>query len=410
MTPRELDRLASELAVYVDSLSGFLKRSDQRRAFAWYVTGLLLDGERKSTEPMAGRLVETLAEREAMRQRLQQIVSVAPWDEQLVFEALACKLDCELPGVEALVVDDTGFPKKGKHSVGVARQYSGTLGRTDNCQVAVSLHLAGERGSGCIGFRLFMPESWMKDRERCRTVGVPEEIEHTPKWKLALEQIDRALAWGVRHHVVLADPGYGDATEFRDALDERGLRYCVGIAGTHTVYPPGQVPYVPEPKGVKGGRPPRRQVADAPAVQIAALATTLTYKTVRWRTGSRGVQASRFAVARVYSAEGRTKGRRIDAACWLVCEWPEEQAAPTKFYVSSLPAGTSLKALVRLIKMRWRVERDYQEMKGEVGLDHFEGRTWRGFHHHAAMCAVAHGFLALQRALFPPEEAALDAA
>lgn len=410
MTPREIDRLASELAVYVDSLSCFLKRSDQRRAFAWYVTGLLLDGERKSTEPMAGRLVEVLAEREAMRQRLQQIVSVAPWDEQLVFEALARKLDCELPGVEALIVDDTGFPKKGRHSVGVARQYSGTLGRTDNCQVAVSLHLAGEHGSGCIGFRLFMPESWTVDRERCRAVGVPEHIEHTTKWKIALEQIDRALAWGVRHHVVLADQGYGDATEFRDALDARALRYCVGIAGSRTVYPPGHVPYVPEPQGSKGGRSPRQQVADVPPLQIAALAPTLAFKTVRWRAGSRGVQSSRFAVARVYSAEGRTKGRRTDAACWLVCEWPEDQKAPSKFYISNLPTGTSLKAIVRLIKMRWRVERDYQEMKGEIGLDHFEGRTWRGFHHHAAMCAVAHAFLALQRALFPPEEEAMDAA
>lgn len=410
MTPRELDRLSSELSVFLDTLNGFLKRVEQRRAFTWYVSGLLLDGERKSTEPMAGRLVETLAEREAMRQRLQQIVSVAPWDEQRAFETLALKLDCELPGVEALVVDDTGFPKKGKYSVGVARQYSGTLGRTDNCQVAVSLHLAGEHGSGCIGFRLFMPESWTNDRERCQSVGVPDSVEHATKWKLALEQIDRALEWGVRRHIVLADAGYGDATEFRDALDERGLRYCVGISGAHTVYPPGAVPYVPEPVGTKGGRPPRQQTSDVPPLRIAELAPTLNYKSIRWRTGSYGIQSGRFAAVRVYSAEGRTKKRRVHNACWLVCEWPLDANAPTKFYVSNLPSGTSLKALVRSIKMRWRVERDYQEMKGEIGLDHFEGRTWRGFHHHAALCAIAHAFLALQRALFPPEEAALDAA
>ncbi len=407
MKRSDLERLDTELTQYLDGLSTFLRRSDQRRAFVWYVTGLLLDGERKSIEPIAGRLVDEPAEREAMRQRLQQIVSVAPWGEEVLFEALALKLDSDLPGVEALVVDDTGFPKKGVYSVGVARQYSGTLGRTDNCQVAVSLHLAGESGSGCIGLRLFLPESWTNDPARCAAVGVPAGTEHRPKSALALDLIRKALGSGVRKHVVLADAGYGDGTEFRDELELLGLHYVVGVCGTHTVYPPGTAPTVPPRKAT--GRPPTQQVASYDPVAICKVAKTLDYRPVRWRSGSRGVQCSRFASVRVYSAERRTKRRRVSGPVWLVCEWPKDEPEPTKFYFSNLPASTSLKSLVRFAKMRWRVERDYQEMKQEIGLDHFEGRTWRGFHHHAALCAVAHAFLALQRALFSPEKA-VDAA
>jgi SRSO17 transposase len=403
MKRKDLDRLDADLSQYLDGLSSFLPRRDQRRALGWYVTGLLLDGERKSIEPIAGRLVDDPAEREAMRQRLQQIVSVARWGEEALFKALALKLDSELPAIEALVVDDTGFPKKGKFSVGVARQYSGTLGRRDNCQVAVSLHLAGEQGSGCIGLRLFLPESWTDDPARCRAAGVPEGTEHRPKWALALEQLGQALAHGVRKHVVLADAGYGDATEFRDGLEDFGLRYLVGVSGAHTVYPPGTVPCVPAARGARG-RPPRRQVASRDPLAINAVAKDMDYRLVRWRTGSRGVQSSRFASARVYSAERRTKGRVVTEPLWLLCEWPRDDAEPKKFYFSNMPVSTSLKTLVRFAKLRWRVERDYQEMKQEIGLDHFEGRTWRGFHHHAALCAVAHAFLALQRALFPPED------
>jgi SRSO17 transposase len=409
MKRRDLERLDSELAVYLDGLSRCLRRSDQRRSFVWYVTGLLLDGERKSIEPIAGRLVDNVAERDAMRQRLQQLVSVAPWDEAVMYEALAIKLERELPGVEALVVDDTGFPKKGQHSVGVARQYSGTLGRTDNCQVGVSLHLAGEHGSGCVGLRLYLPQTWASDPERCLRAGVPDSVGHKKKWQIALEQIQAAVDWGVRKHPVLADAGYGDSTEFRAGLQALGLPYVVGVSGAHTVFPPGVAPRVPLRPTV--GRPPSRLVGDKEPQSIASAARSLTYRTVRWRAGSRGVQQSRFACARVHSAERRTKGGlRCQDELWLICEWPKTESNPTKFYFSNLPASTSLKALVRLIKLRWRVERDYQEMKQEVGLDHFEGRTWRGFHHHAVLCAIAHAFLALQRALFPPEEDTLDAA
>jgi len=408
MKRRELERLDGELSLFLDGLSECVKRKDQRRSFVMYVTGLLLDGERKSLQPMAMRLVDSREEHESMRQRLQQVVSAAPWDEAELYRALAVKLDTELPGVSAFVVDDTGFPKKGVYSVGVHRQYSGTLGRVENCQVAASLHLAGEGTSGCIGLRLFLPETWANDATRRKTAGVPEHIGFKKKWELAIDLIDNALAAGVRKHLVLADAGYGDASEFRAELRTRGLRYLVGVQSNHCVWPPESQPALPDQEGKPGRRATRYQDDEHPSLSIAELATKLDFKTVTWREGSKGKQSSRFAAVRVRSAERRTKGAVPGELEWLLCEWPVGETAPTKFYLSTLPANASVKALVRAAKLRWRVERDYQEMKQEIGLDHFEGRTWRGFHHHAALCAVAHAFLALQRALFPPEE--MDAA
>jgi SRSO17 transposase len=413
MKRRDIERLDRDLGGFIDSMTDGMGRPERRRAMGSYITGLLLDGERKSVLPMAARLVDRESEIEAMRQRLQQAVCVSPWSDSELLSRLAKKVDRELPGLEALVVDDTGFPKKGRFSVGVARQYSGTLGRVDNCQVAVSLHLAGELGSACIGMRLFLPEAWAEDAARRRSVGVPSESEFERKWQIALALIDDALASGVRKHVVLADAGYGDAAEFRDGLTERQLPYVVGVMGSHGIWQPGVEPTVPAREQGKSGRPRTRAVASVEPIAIARYATELgegNYRRVTWREGSRGKQSSRFAAVRIRSAERRTKGRPPGHQEWLLCEWPEGESTPTKFYFSSLPATTSLKALVRAARLRWRVERDYQELKQEIGLDHFEGRTWRGFHHHVTLCAVAHAFLALQRALFPPEEADLDAA
>ena len=409
MNRRDLRKLDRELSEFIGSMVEGMGRTERREALASYVTGLLLDGERKSIEPIAARLVDDPAEIEAMRQRLQQAVVVAEWADDEMRRRLARKLDAELPGIEALVVDDTGFPKKGKHSVGVARQYSGTLGRVDNCQIAVSLHLASESGSGCIAMRLFLPEAWTEDRRRRETVGVPADVVFQKKWEIALEQIDAALGWGVRKQVVLADAGYGDASEFRKALRERGLRYVVGVQGDHRVWPPGTILKAPNRQPGEPGRPRTRWMADVEPVKIAELAKQLgrdAYSVVRWREGSRGKQSSRFIGWWVQSAEnhGRGRGRPPTDPQWLVCEWPDGEDEPTKFWLAAFPRNTSLVALVRLAKLRWRVERDYQELKQEIGLDHFEGRTWRGFHHHATLCAVAHGFLALRRALFPPEE------
>jgi SRSO17 transposase len=409
MRPSQIKKLERELGEYITSMTVDLGRPERRRAMGWYLTGLLLDGERKSIEPMAARLVGDTAETEAMRQRLQQCVSISDWSDRELLGRLACKLDGELPGVEAFVLDDTGHPKKGRHSVGVARQYSGTLGRTDNCQVAVSLHLAGEQGSGCIAYDLYLPEQWASDLNRRRGVGVPEEVVFRPKWQIALQQIDVALQHGVRRHVVLADAGYGEITDFREGLVERGLTYLVGVNGQPIVWPPESDPQ-PAPKRHATGRPPTRHVDEKhPPESIGALALRLKYRTLSWREGSRGWQRSRFAAARVRTAHRHYFAHPPSPEQWLLCEWPADCEKPTKYWLAMLPATTSMRSLVRLAKLRWRVERDYQEMKQEVGLDHFEGRTWRGFHHHAALCAVAHGFLALQRALFPPEESEVDA-
>ena len=410
MNRRELTRLERELREYLDGMVEGMGRKERKAAMRNYVVGLLLDGERKSVEPMAARLVDSPKQVGAMRQRLLDCVGKADWAESEVLRRLALKLEHELPGIEALVVDDTGFPKKGDLSVGVSRQYSGTLGRTDNCQVATSLHLAGEQGSGCIAFTVYLPESWTDDRERCRVAGVPDEIEFRRKWEISLAQIDEALKWGVRRHIVLADAGYGDCSEFREGLRERGLNYGVGIQSTLLVWPPQSRPAQPKRKPGQIGRPPTRyEDARYPPVAVGVLSRQLEYRGVSWREGTRGMQRSRFAAVRVRTAHHHSKGAAPSEEQWLLCEWPDGDDGPTKHWLSTLPATTSLRALVRTCKLRWRVERDYQDLKGELGLDHYEGRSWRGFHHHAALCALAHGFLALRRALFPPEEDELDA-
>jgi SRSO17 transposase len=409
MNPRQLKRLHREFRAYVAYLTDGIGRPERRQAMGDYIHGLLLDGERKSLVPMANRMAKDESDREGLRQRLQRCVK-SSWEDEELYRRIGTKLDRELPDCEAFVVDDTGFAKKGHLSVGVARQYSGTLGRTDNCQVGVSVHLAGERGSGCIGFRLFLPQSWAEDRERCQAAGVPEEIVHEPKWKIALGLIKQALDWGVRRHVVLGDAGYGDATEFREGVVDLGLHYAVGVSGVPTIWRPGVTPAIPDSCGV--GRPPTRPTAEQKPVSLSDFAREVgpkAFRTVSWREGSKGRMRGRFAAFRVYSAERRTKTpRRALTPMWLVIEETGEEKRPFKFYFANLAESTSLRQLVRVIKLRWRVERDYQDMKQEVGLSSYEGRGWRGFHHHAALCAAAHAFLALQRALFPPEPGPMD--
>jgi SRSO17 transposase len=409
VTPHALKRLDRELTTFVDTLTADFGRPERRTAMAQYITGLLLDGERKSIEPIAARLVDRPDQIQAMRQRLQQCVVVSPWDAGELFARLARVLDRELPAVSALVIDDTGFPKKGTHSVGVARQYSGTLGRTDNCQIATSLHLAGERGSGCLGMRLYLPETWTTDRARCRAAGVPDAIAFAPKWQQALALLDAAVAAGVRRHVVLGDAAFGEVTAFREALTARGLSYVLRVPGSLVTWLPGTRFRVPARRGITG-RPrstPRPTTPTVP-LTLAAVATTLRHRRVTWREGSRGRQASRFAAVRVHLAHRHAEGAGPGPEVWLLSEWPRDAPAPTKYYLSSLPATTPLRTLVRFGKLRWRIERDYQELKGELGLDHFEGRTWNGFHHHVALCAAAHAFLALRRALFPPTPDPVD--
>lgn len=408
MTPAQLKKLERELDEYIDWLTDGMGRNERREALGLYLTGLLLDGERKSIEPLASRLVDDQSEIEGMRQRLQQCVSVSKWAEREIFRRLASKVDDELPEVEAFVIDDTGFPKKGEHSVGVTRQYSGTLGRIENCQVATSLHLAGERGSACIGLRLYLPEEWANDPRRRRKAAVPTDVSFETKCELALALVDDALEAGVRSHITLADSGYGDNHEFRGGLRERGLHYAVGVHHPTLVWRPGTEFAVPRKTTRKGPANSLPRAVDAKPVTIGDLSKELSYRTVTWREGTRGKQSSRFAAARIRTAH-RHQWRAPGPEEWLLCEWPAGEPNPTKHYLISLPASTPIRQLVRVAKLRWRVERDYQDLKNEVGLDHFEGRSWPGFHHHAALCAAAHAFLALRRALFPPDHDSLDA-
>lgn len=410
MTRDEIGELEERLEEFFHYCLEGLGRAERRAALANYLRALLLNGERKAVQSMARNLCSDDDEVEAMRQRLQQAVVVADWDERELFRRVAIRVEAELPGVEAFVIDDTGFPKKGRHSVGVQRQYSGTLGRIDNCQVASSLHLASDDGGACIGMRLALPQCWADDSERRVEVGIPDEIVHRTKIQLALDMLDDALAWGLEPLPVIADAGYGDAVAFRQGLAERGLEYVVRVTGTAVVWPPGTCPSppAPKPKGMRGRRRTKWVAPDGvEPVSIAELAESLPsqrFRTVTWRQGTRGPQRRRFAVCRVRIAHRHGAGQPPGEEQWLLCAWSFKENKPTAFYLSNLPANTSLKRLVYLAKLRWRIERDYQEMKSELGLDHFEGRTWRGFHHHIALVAAAHAFLTLTRALFPPQQ------
>lgn len=407
MTKTELRRLDRALEVFAADVLQSIGRKDTRRTSELYVSGLLLEGERKSVEPMAARLsAGDESQSDALRQQLSHAVSQSPWSDDEVRGRLARKVERELP-LRAWVVDDTGFPKKGRHSVGVARQYSGTLGRTDNCQVAVALHLAGEAHSCCVAMRLYLPRAWTDDPQRCRRAGVPDDVGFQTKWQLSLAQLDDAIRWGLQKQVVLADAGYGDATHYRDGLAQRGLHYLVGISSNVGVWAPGTEPKPLEPRpGDRQGRPRTRwQAEHAPlsAFELARSRGPKSCRPVTWREGSKGRMRSRFGAVRVRTSHEHWLSRPPGDEQWLLYEWPRGEPAPTKLYLSNLPDDTSLKRLVSYARLRWRCERDYQELKGEIGLDHFEGRSWRGFHHHATLCAVAHAFLVLRQALSPPE-------
>ena len=400
---------AQRFAAYVDHLAGVLGHRDRHEPLRAYVTGLCLPGERKSMEPMAARVDPWHVQ--ARHQSLQHFIADAPWDAAAVLrvarEWVLAPMARHGP-VAAWIVDDTGFPKKGQHSVGVARQYCGVLGKQDNCQVAVSVSVANEAVSLPVAYQLYLPESWASDRPRRRAVGVPDDVTFQPKWQIALGQIQAVLAAGVPRAPVVADAGYGDTTAFREALTAAGLAYAVGVKKETTAWPPGEAPR--PPKRWKGrGRPPtlvRRTATHTPQnlKQLAIALPPTAWQTVRWREGTHGAMRSRFARLRVRPAhrdEERTEARAEE---WLLIEWPRDDAEPTKYWLSTLPATTPMPELVRLAKLRWRIERDYQELKDELGLDHFEGRGWRGFHHHGALCIAAYAFLAAERARFSPPE------
>ncbi|KFE72230.1 Mobile element protein [Hyalangium minutum] len=371
-----------------------------------YLTGLLLSGERKSVEPMAAKLDPTHVR--ARHQSLHHFVAVSSWDERAM---LAVARDYALEQlerhgpVEAWVVDDTGMPNKGTHSVGVARQYCGPLGKQDNCQVVVTLSLCNSLRVPS-AYRLYLPESWAENAARRRAAGIPRQVHIHSKWEIALGQVDALLTEQLPLAPVVADAGYGDVTAFREALTERGLSYAVGIASSTSVWTPSQQPLSPKPYSGMG-RPPkrlRRHPGHEP-VSVKDLALRLPAKqwqNVHWREGTKGTMHSRFARLRVRAAHrdyGRSEPRAVE---WLLVEWPKGEKEPTKYWLSTVPEATAMEELIYLVKIRWRIERDYQELKDELGLDHYEGRGWRGFHHHGVLCIAAYAFLAAERARLPP--------
>ena len=392
----------------MDGLANAAAHADRHTPLKNYCMGLLLPGERKSVEPMAARLAPDNVRR--THQSLHHFVADAPWSDE---EMLAQVRREVLPAMQrhgpvvAWIVDDTGFPKQGKHSVGVARQYCGQIGKQDNCQAAVSLSVSTWGSSLPIAWRLYLPEVWCQDSERCQQAGVPEEIGFQTKPEIALEQMRRAVEQKVPVGVVLVDAGYGNGTPFRAGITALGLEYVAGIESSTTVWEPGRLPLpVPSRKPGRGAPPKRLQRnVDHQPISVKQLALSLpssAWKNIAWRDGSRDALRSRFAAVRVRPAHRDYKRTEPHPEEWLLIEWPKEEPEPTKYWLSTLPVKTSLKSLVKMAKHRWLIERDYEELKQELGLGHYEGRGWRGFHHHATLCIAAYGFLVSERNHFSP--------
>jgi len=388
--------IESRFARYVDGLVSVIGHADRAAPLRDYCMGLVLPGERKSVEPMAAI---TAPERTAAQhQSLLHFVGQGGWsDEEVLAQVRAQVLPrIERHGaIEAWIIDDTSFPKQGRHSVGVSHQYCGQLGKQANCQVAVSLSLANHDASLPVAYRLYLPKDWAEDdRRRCKA-GVPEEIGFKTKPEIALEQIRWACEMGLPGDMVLFDAGYGHDSKLRTGVTELGRAYVAGIQPQTLVWAPG----------TRRGRAPKRGRSDAPnATSVKDVAVGLpakAWRTIKWREGTNDWLSSRFARVRVHVASRHERPDK-PAKEWLLIEWPEDEDEPTRYWLSTLPKNITFAALVDAAKLRWRIERDYQELKKEVGLGHFEGRGWRGFHHHATLCIAAYGFLISERETIPP--------
>ncbi|MBR7677867.1 IS701 family transposase [Streptomyces daliensis] len=404
MDAYEVNRVRAKLALYVADVFASVRRKDQRAKGDCYLRGLMLDGRRKSIQAMAARLPD------GNEQNLQQFVNQSTWDPVSVQHRI-CERMLPLIAPTAWVIDDVSLPKDGRMSVAVAPQYCGALGKRANCQVAVSVHAASDTASCPLQWRLFLPQEWEADNDRRTAARVPTEVTHREKWRLALEMLDTLADWGMSPPLVVADAAYGTNAHLRAALTDRGIDYVLAVRADVTAHPFDAEPTAPDRKGSVGCWPQPRYRHPAPAV--AALAAGLgqeAFTSLTWRQGSRGELHSRFAAVRVRPA-GNAVERPIRTAasaaqgwwdailpdCWLLVEWPEEAGTPTDYWLSSLPADTPTADLVRLAKVRWRIEHDYRELKHGLGLDHFEGRSWPGWHHHVTLVTAAHAFLTEQR-------------
>jgi SRSO17 transposase len=388
--------IESRFSRYVQGLVSVIGHADRAGPLRDYCTGLVMPVGRKSVEPMAA--ITAPGRTAAQHQSLLHFVGQGGWSDA---EVLAKVREMVLPRIErhgpikAWIIDDTSFPKKGRHSVGVAHQYCGQLGKQANCQVAVSLSLANDAASLPVAYRLYLPKDWAEDEKRRAKAGVPEEIDFKTKPRIALDQIRWACQAGLPGDMVLLDAGYGHDSKLRTGITELGKPYVAGIQPQMLVWKPGKRP----------GRAPKKGRLDAPAVisvkEVALRLPEQAWRTIEWREGTHEPLSSRFARVRVHIASSQEPAEK-PAQEWLLIEWPKGEEEPTKYWLSTLPDDISFRDLVDAAKLRWRIERDYQDLKQEVGLGHFEGRGWLGFHHHATMCIAAYGFLISERETIPP--------
>ena len=407
MSRRSATTSELRFSAYLEGLASVIGHADRKGPLRDYCVGLMACAGRKSVEPMAA---VTAPERTAAQhQSLLHFVSSGAWSDEKVLgkirEMVLPAIERQGP-IEAWIMDDTGFPKQGRHSVGVARQYCGQLGKQDNCQVAVSLSLANSHAGLPVAYRLYLPKEWTEDGDRRRKVGIPAEVGFQTKPEIALEQLRWACATGLPRGVVLMDAGYGNNSDLRTEITALGLTYAAAILSSTTVWAPGTAPLPPK-KWSGRGRPPKlmRRNRQHQPVAVKALAQGLpakAWRTITWRQGTNEKLTSRFARVRVRAAHRDYWQTTQRSEEWLLIEWPKGETEPTKYWFSTLPEDVAFRALVDMAKLRWRIERDYQELKQEIGLGHFEGRGWRGFHHHATMCIAAYGFLICERETITP--------
>jgi SRSO17 transposase len=401
---------AERFAAYLKDLATVLGDGRRVGPMTSYCTGLLLPADRKSVEPMAALTAPMRTA--AQHQSMLHFVGQGDWSDEAVMERVRAHVLPRITAhgaISAWIIDDTGFPKKGRHSVGVARQYCGQLGKQDNCQVAVSLSIANNHASLPVAYRMYLPEAWAKDMDRRNKAGVPDDLVFKTKPQIALQQLKWSCDAGLPRGVVLIDAGYGVDAQFRKEISVLDLKYVAGIKSTTTVWAPGTSALSPPAYSGRGRRPVRPLHDDAnKPVTVAQLARDLpksSWRTIAWREGTNARLSGRFARVQVRPAHDRSTRTEKISEEWLLIEWPDDEKEPTKFWLSTLDKTATITHLVHTTKLRWRIERDYLELKQEVGLGHFEGRSWRGFHHHATLCIAAYAFLVSERAAFPPSKA-----
>jgi SRSO17 transposase len=384
------------LAAYVADVASGLVRSEQREYAGQYARGLIADGARKSLEPMVARMGGGKVQYEG----LQNFLADSPWDPALIDRAVAERV-CSVIEPAAWVLDDTGIPKDGKRSPGVKRQYSGTLGKIGSCQIAVSLHAVSQKGTVPLGFLLYLPEDWCQDPVRRKQAKIPEDVAFQTKPMLGGDLVARAAGWKIRRAPVLGDQAYGNDTKLRTRLHEDGIDYVLSIGPQCDVFAPDTVFAVPPRKPGSRGPAPSALRTDSQPQSIAQLIAGLdrdAWQTVAFRDIDGQQRVSRFALVRVIAAHPVTRDRQAPREEWVIVEWPEGHDAPSDYWISNLPADTEHEQLARLARLRWMIELDYRQLKGHLGLDHYEGRSYLGFHHHCTLVTAAHGFLTLERA------------